>query len=401
MLRTGSPEEAGVNPARISKARDLCAGWVKEGHTPALSVCVARRGIFVLHEAFGVLGPEPDAPPIERHSLFPVSSVTKPVTASLVMQLVEDGLVAVNRPVRDYIPEIPAGDADEMLVHHLLTHTSGYVYYDEEPFASHAEKKVAAGFSLPETAENRHPLHAALVDLFLDAPLAARPGEVMMYSSHNYELLSEIVRRVSGRPHWELAQERIFDPLGMADTFFIVPKSESRRVVQRPLHSVGGSPENPLNRGLASPQMQESPYGGGGVFSTPRDMTVFGQMFLQGGAYGGERILSPASVAAMTRDQIPGIKARFIGVEIERASWGYGWGIESPTKWTRYRGDLRSLGSYDHGGMGGAFLWVDPEQELVGAYFEVCMSMIEETKEHLWNCDLFQNVVAATLEDLP
>ncbi len=399
-LRPGSPQEVGVNPARIAHARDLCTTWVKEGHTPALSVCVARRGVVVLEEALGVLGSEPDTPPIDGHSLFPLSSITKPITATLVMQLVEDGPIALNRPVREYIPEIPAGDADEMLVHHLLTHTSGYVFYDEEPFASHAEKKVAAGYAQPAVDANQHPLHATIIDVFLDAPLAARPGETMIYSNHNYELLSEIVRRVTGRPHWELAQERIFGPLGMADSFWIVPESEVDRVVQRPLEAVGGAPESPLNQGISSRQMQESPYGGGGVFSTPRDMTVFGQMFLQRGKYGGERILSPASVVSMTRDQIPGIKARFLGHEMERAGWGYGWGIETPTKWQRYRGSLRSLGSYDHGGMGGTFVWVDPAQDLVAAYFEVCLRMDEKTGlDQLWNCDIFQNVIASALED--
>jgi CubicO group peptidase (beta-lactamase class C family) len=402
-LRSGRPEEAGMLPERIDRARDLCATWVKQGHTPALSVCVARRGVVVLDQAFGVLGPEPGAPAIANDSLFPLSSVTKPIMATVVMQLVEDGRIALNRPVRDYIPEIPAGDADEMLVHHLLTHTSGYVFYDEEPFASHATRKVAVGFTLPEVEANQHPLHAALVDIFLDAPLARRPGKIMIYSGQNYEVLSEIVRRVSRRPHWELAQERIFDPLGMQDTFWIVPESEAGRVVQRPLESVGGAPENPFNQGFASRQMQESPYGGAGVFSTPRDMATFAQLFLQGGRYGDERILSPAAVAAMTRDQIPGIKALFAGNDRDRASWGYGWGVESPTKWGRYRGSLRSLGSFDHGGMGGTFLWVDPAQELVGAYFEVCMVMKDgegaSGKEQLWNCDLFQNVVASAVED--
>jgi CubicO group peptidase (beta-lactamase class C family) len=222
----------------------------------------------------------------------------------------------------------------------------------------------------------------------------------MMYSGHNYELLSEIVRRVAGRPHWELARERIFDPLGMDDTFWIVPEAEAARVVQRPVDSVGGAVEHELlNHGLASRQMQESPYGSGGVFSTPHDMTIFGQLFLQEGTYGGERILSPASVAAMTRDQIPGTSALFVGNHKEHACWGYGWGVESPTKWGRYRGSLRSLGSFDHGGAGGTFLWVDPAQELVGAYFEVCL-VLDETrgKEQLWNCDLFQNLVAAAID---
>jgi CubicO group peptidase (beta-lactamase class C family) len=393
-LRQGKPEEVGMLSERIDRARQLCAQWVASGHTPTISVCVARRGVIVLHEAFGVLGPEPGAGPIDRRSLFPLSSVSKPVMATLVMQLVEDGLLGLNRPVLDYIPEIKAEHADEMLVHHLLTHTSGYVWYDEEPFASHAQRKVMEGFTPSPCAPNQHALHAAAIEIFLDVPLARRPGEIMIYSNHNYELLSEIVRRVSGRPHWELAQERIFDPLGMKDCFYIVPESEVARVVRRPLDSVGGAPESPLNQGIASRQMQETPYGGGGIFGTPRDVVTLGQMFLNDGAYASARVLSAASAAAMTRDQIPGIKALFLAHDMARAGWGYGWGIETPTKWKYYRGSLRSLRTYDHGGMGGTFLWVDPEQELVAAYFEVTLRM-NERMEQLWNADLFQDVVAA------
>jgi CubicO group peptidase (beta-lactamase class C family) len=395
----GSPQEAGMLPERINRARELCAQWVESGHTPAISVCVARRGIIVLHEAFGVLGPEPDAGPIDRRSLFPLSSVSKPVMATLVMQLVEDGLIGLNRPVLDYIPEIPAAGAEDMLVHHLLTHTAGYTWYDEEPFASHALRKLSAGYQPPACAANQHPQHATLIDLFMDAPLARRPGEIMIYSNHNYELLSEIVRRVTGRPHWEIAQERVFDPLGMNDCFYIVPEAEVGRVVGRPLDSVGGAPENPLNQGIASRQMQEMPFGGGGIFGTPRDIVTLGQMFLNGGVYGGARVLSAASVAAMTRDQIPGTKALFIGHERERAGWGYGWGIETPTKWKQYRGGLRSLGSYDHGGYGGTFTWVDPAQQIVAAYFEVTLRMNETKTEQYWNADLFQDVITAAVEE--
>ena len=105
-LRSGSPKEAGLLPERIAYARDLCARWVKEGHTPTLGVCVARRGVIVLHEAFGVLGPGPDSPALDRRALFPVMSLTKPITATLVMQLVEGRLPWAEPPGRG----LPAGD---------------------------------------------------------------------------------------------------------------------------------------------------------------------------------------------------------------------------------------------------------------------------------------------------
>jgi CubicO group peptidase (beta-lactamase class C family) len=269
-LRHGSPKEAGMLPERVDRLRDLCARWVKEGHTPALSVCVARRGVIVLHEAFGGLRPGDSAPPLERRSLFPIASVTKPITATLVMQLVEDGLLGLNRPVLDYIPEVGSDGAEEMLVHHLLTHTAGYVGYDEEPMRSHMARRVQEGFEIPPCERTQHPLANGLLQLCLDAPLIRRPGELMTYSNHGYELLAEIVRRLSGRPIWELARERIFGPLGMDDSYYVVPESEAERVVQRPPDAPLGSPEGPFMQGLGSRQMQETPYGGAGVFSTPQ-----------------------------------------------------------------------------------------------------------------------------------
>ena len=124
-LRYGSPSEAGMLPERIDRVRDLAAGWIKQGYTPALSVLVARRGVIVLHEGFGVLGPQEGAPPLPRDAVFPVMSVTKSITGTLLMCLVEDGLVGVNRPAAEYLPEFTGKWKDQVLVHHLLTHCWG------------------------------------------------------------------------------------------------------------------------------------------------------------------------------------------------------------------------------------------------------------------------------------
>src|SRR2546426_3972108 len=232
-LRYGKPNEVGMPPERVAHARDLCARWVKEGHTPTLGVCVARRGVIVLHEAFGVLAPGPDSPPLARDALFSICSLTKPITATLVMQLVEDGLLGLNRPAKDYLPEICGDGTGEILVHHLLTHTTGYPFQIERPWREHEAKKLAGGFEAPPCPEGQDPIMHLWLSLFWDAPRVAPVGEVMVYSSHNYVLLGEIVRRLSGRGIEALARERIFDPLGMHDSYYVVPESESHRVVQR------------------------------------------------------------------------------------------------------------------------------------------------------------------------
>ena len=384
-------------PERVDRARDLCAHWVESGHTPTLGVCVARRGVIVLHEAVGVLGPGPDSPPLARDALFPVCSLTKPITATLVMQLVEDGLLGLNRPAKDYLPEMRGDGTDDMLVHHLLTHTTGYPFEIDPPWVDHQAKKLADGFEPPPCPEGQDPNVHRWLSTSWDAPRVAKVGEVMVYGSHNYVLLGEIVRRLTGRGLEDVARERIFDPLGMRDSYYAVPESDAPRVVQR----APGTPFGPAFEGwpdIGSRGWQQTPDAGAGVCSTPRDMVVFGQMFLNGGRYGNARILSRAGVAAMTRDQVPGVGALLLNMVMARASWGYGWQVVSPTKWKYFDGSLQPLGTLGHSGAGGSYLWIDREHDLVGAYFEVVTHLNPE-HNHLWNFDLFQNAITAAVDD--
>jgi CubicO group peptidase (beta-lactamase class C family) len=397
-LRPGTPEEVGMRAEQLTHVQDLCARWVRDGHTPSLGVCVARRGVIVLHGAFGVLGPGPDSPPLTHDALFPVASVTKAVTATLIMQLVEDGLLGLNRPAKDYLPELSGDGTDEILVHHLLTHTTAYPWHSDPPMVEHARRKVAGGFVAPPCPAGQDPLVHQWLSLFWDAPRLAPAGQLMVYSDHNYNLLGEIVRRLSGRPFAEVAHERVFAPLGMTDSYLVVPESESRRVVQRAPGLPIADPEGPFFDGIGSRQMQETPWAGMGLFTTPYDMLVFGQMVLNRGRYGSARILSPAAVAAMTRDQIPGTKALFLSYEMERASWGYGWAVESPTKWAYFHGSLQPLGTFCHPGAGTSVLWLDRAHELVGTYCEVT-TKVSGDFEFLWNFDLFQNAVTAAIDD--
>ncbi len=124
-LRVGRPEEVGMSPERVARVKALAAQWVSQGVTPSLAVLVARRGVIVLHEAFGKLTPAPDAPPLQLDTIFPMASVTKPVTATCAMILVEDGRLGLNRPVVEYIPEFVGEGKTAVMVRQLLTHSSG------------------------------------------------------------------------------------------------------------------------------------------------------------------------------------------------------------------------------------------------------------------------------------
>jgi len=377
-----------MSAQRVRHVADLAEGWVDQGINPALVVLAARRGVVVLHEAFGRLTPEEDSPALKLDAIFPLTSLSKPVTATVAMILVEEGLVGPNRPVAEYIPEFVGEGKDKVMVHHLLTHTSGLT---DEAVNAHAEKKEAIGIAAPD--KTRHPGVPPPLFLGYDTPLTYPPGTEQRYSTFGIELVGEIVRRVSGKSLDDFARERLFEPLGMKDTTYIVPEPASQRVVKRPA-------DGPLalidGRGF-----QETPFAAIGAYSTAMDMAVFGQMFLNGGSYGDARILSPVTVAEMTRNQIPGISSRFVDEFFPEAGTGFSWFIRENKKVVAYGETLQSAKTFCHSGAGGVFLWVDPVYEVVGCYFSVNIGPITVAEAYrYWCADLFINAVMAAIVDV-
>ena len=129
------------------------------------------------------------------------------------------------------------------------------------------------------------------------------------------------------------------------------------------------------------------------------DMAVFGQMFLNSGVYGEARILSPASVHAMTRNQIPGIEAHFLDEYFPEADWGLGWSIHQNGKSWAFGEILQSQGSFCHGGAGGVFLWVDPTCDVVAVFFSVYIELRENERPNACT-DLFINSVLSSIVEL-
>jgi CubicO group peptidase (beta-lactamase class C family) len=215
---------------------------------------------------------------------------------------------------------------------------------------------------------------------------------VMMYSNFGIQMLGEILRRVGGKSLDALARERIFDPLGMVDTRYSLPEDLRSRVVWR-------QESAPYAEEMNSTEIQARPSPSGGLLSTAMDSAIFAQMFLNGGTYGPQRILSPVSVSAMTRNQIPGTSARFFDVEFPEASWGYGWSVNAPYKGEAYGEPLVSPRTFMHRGGGGTLLWVDPRDEIVGVYLSVVLAHREsdQPNEPVWSGDLFMNMIASAV----
>lgn len=378
-LRYGKPEEVGMLPERVNHLENTMADWVKTGVSPTIVTLAARKGVIVSHKAYGIQGPEEGALPVELDTLYPLASISKPITATCLMMLMERGLVDLNRPVTSYIPEFTGEGKQAVMLHHLLTHTTGLT--DEDIRNNVKEKKGKIEIPLAEATQ--HPgIHEGLY-LGYDTPLRNAPGKIMSYCNYGYQLIGEIVRRISGKSLSDFAEENIFKPLGMKDTHYIVPEEKFSRVVRR-------KPINPeqTTDWFSTPYAMTCPSAPGGVYSTVMDLAIFGQMFLNKGKYGGKRLLSPVTIYEMTRNQIPGVAAKYEQEVFDEACWGYGWNVRGHKKDTC--GTLRSAISINHGGAGGVSMWVDPVYETVLVYFSV------EAKQ---NIDLFNNMVLASIDN--
>ncbi|MEO6715150.1 MAG: serine hydrolase [Mycobacteriales bacterium] len=331
-------------------------------------------------------------------------SASKPVTAAAIMCLVEDGLLGLNRSFLDYVPELDGQSVaylEEVRVGDLLCHLSGY---DDMELATYRVKGHHDRAPFPGPADGQHEHTNIAIRTAGGAPLHSRPASEMNYSNFGFTLLGDIVRRVSGKPLWQFAHERLFEPLTMVDSHYALPRALRARRVFRKADAPGNEVFG-LWRGMDDELNDDLDSGTGGLATTARDMAVFGQMLLNGGIYGGRRVLSPASVATMTRSHVlPDVPQRFLvpdvttGLTIELATGGgYGYGLFCFEPGDRFEGNgsLMSSRSYGHGGLGGACFWVDPDAELVAVYFSVS-PYYDRSVFHM-QADLFQNALHAAI----
>jgi len=386
-LRRGTPEAAGMSASRVRHLTELGAEWVRKGAATGMVLLAARRGVIVFHEAFGRLTPDTDSPPAPLDALFPLASISKILTATALMTLVEEGRVGLNRPVSGYLPEFQGEGKDKVLVRHLLTHTSGIREEELEKYAEANSGKV----DLLPADPSQHPL---LNEYFAEryrCPLWKAAGEEMSYCDFNFELAGEIVRRVSQTPLDRFAHARLFQPLGMNDTYFCrvdAPRERRTRRVRIP-----EPVPTPLTKAMETDRLS---FGSGTALSTAQDMAILGQMFLNRGAYGDARILSPASVAAMTRNQIPGVPSTFLEERFREATWGLGWSVHGSKN--GLCGGLYSPASFEHWGFGGTYVWVDPENEIVGVYLSAVRDTTpDDPWTQGWMHDLFTDAVTAAV----
>ena len=366
-LPAGSPAAAGMSAAGLDRIRPAMQAYVDDGRVAGVMTLVARRGQVVHWDAVGLRDVEAGEP-LEPHDIFRIYSMTKPITSVATMILVEEGKLALDDPVADFIPEFAAVEVlaaggervapgRPITIEHLLTHTSGLTYgffgdepvdrlYNESGFFTRAE-------GLADFARQA----AAL-------PLLASPGERWNYSIST-DILGRVVEVASGRPFDAFLRERILAPLGMEDTAFVVPADKRGRFTGHYQRQDGALRlvDSPVDGTYTRPPAWLS--GGGGLTSTASDYLRFAQMLLQDGQLGDARILAPETVRMMRANRLPEAL-----VPIQLAGYlspGYGFGLgfavvvdaeSSP--------EPDNDGVFRWAGAANTFFWIDPRAELIG-----------------------------------
>ena len=378
MIALAKPEDIGIHPDRLEGAFGLMESWVHHYLIPGAGVAIGRSGKMLPVRVFGRHRPATDSPPMPDDAIFLVASITKPVTAVAVMLLVERGLLTLSDPVTRWVPEFGAAGKEAVTIRHLLTHTSG----------------LPDMLSDNDALRARHAPLAEFIDHICRVPLAFPSGTQVQYQSMGIAMLSEIVRRITGRQCRDFLATEVFQPLEMHDTALGLPaawrtgpKPKAARIAYVRIPEAAARTDWHWNTdywwSFGAPW--------GGLLTTPADFARICQLFLNGGRLGKVRILSPATVKAMTTNQLGGMAQ--VPEENRRTKpWGLTWRLAWPGDSANF-GDLLGPRMFGHWGATGTLCWIDPDAD---AYLILFTTQPQEPEGRLLAC--FSNAVAAALE---
>ncbi|WP_437925091.1 serine hydrolase domain-containing protein [Sorangium sp. So ce291] len=345
-LAPGRPESVGLCSDRLEDVFARVSRRVNDGLFPGAVALIARRGRIVGHRAFGTRVRGQDEP-VTLDTLFDLLSMTKVLaTATSALILVQDGVLRLNDRVADFVPGFEAHGKAAITVRDMLRYTAGL--------------PVDSQF-LDEADDDR------VWQRMAEAPLEYTPGTQVLYSDLTYRLLGRVIEAASGMDLDELAKARIWGPLGMRDTTF----NPSAALISRTAATGFSALRGRVVRGEVQDD-QDFALGGitgcDGAFSTARDLAVFCQMILNGGKYGGVRILSRQAAAAMVSNQTPEVRAADTDQSplsnLLCTPKGYGW--ELATRRFSNGGTRFGRSAYGKSGGAGTFMWIDSRRELFG-----------------------------------
>ena len=377
-LPTAAPEEVGLSSERLRRIDKVMQQHVDEKLIPGAVTLVARRGKVAHFEALGMMDIEKNKP-MQKDNIFRIASMTKQFTSLAVMMLYEEGHFLLSDPISKFIPEfknpkvfVPSSSGDsyelvpaksEITIRHLLNHTSGLTYGYGDPVEI-KELIIKAGIRDENYNFNWH-LHKTLGDLvkkLLNVPLLNHPGEEFIYG-FSTDVLGYLVEIVSGMTLNEFFNSRIFQPLGLTDTYYYVPDEKISRFM-----ALYESTENGDLRVFDAPRLH--PYssfysGGGGLCSTASDYAQFLQMILNGGELNGVRLVSRKTIELMTTNSIGDLFIWGPLRDILGDKSGFGFYIFTERG---QHDELESLNTLANGGGYGTYFFIDPKEDLFGVF---------------------------------
>ena len=323
-----TPRSVGMSAERLAKIDHVILRGISAGGYPGAAVVVGRRGAAVFERGYGRLSWEKSSAQVTANrTIYDLASLTKVVgTTTALMVLYDEGKIHLDDPVSQYIPEFSGGQKDLVTIRMLLEHRSG----------------LPAGRDLWRIASTPAEARQAVIE----TPLVCQPNACYEYSDLGADMLGFIVEAASGESLDKFLQERVFQPLGMTDTFFRPADSLRARVAPTEVAPPRGYP-------LQGEVHDENAYALGGVaghaglFSTAADLSVFAQMMLNGGEYDGTRIVADSTVALFSK-RAAGTRA--LGWDTCGGSGSCG----------QYLGE----DAYGHTGFTGTSLWIDPDRDM-------------------------------------
>jgi CubicO group peptidase (beta-lactamase class C family) len=382
VLSEGSAIESGFSEKRIQLLDQFIQDYVNKGYIPGGVFLIARDHRIFFNKSYGFRSTDKKVP-YRKDDIFRICSMTKAITTVAIMQLYEQGKLGLDDAVQDYVPAFKKTQVldtfnekdssyttvpmkSPITLRQLLTHTSGIAYGDFYPGKIKAvyqkNHMLGVGLSHPSWTTEE------FINRLAEVPLAFQPGDHFMYGL-NMDVLGRVIEVVSGEKLSDYFRKNIFEPLGMKDTYFYLPKEKQNRLV--PIYGydannnfkiiekaeLAGNPDYPKNNDIGHYA------GGGGLSSTAMDYAIFIQSLLNKGNYNGKRIIGRKTMEMMTSDQMINLNQQGKGYSSrpgETFCLGFslltdqGKGISS-----------KSPGTYEWGGYFTTKFFIDPKEDLI------------------------------------
>ena len=401
-LTEGSANSVGMSDERLARIDSMCIEAVNDNQVPGIVALVARKGKIVYYKSFGK-SDNKSGRNLKRDDIFRIASQTKAITSTAVMMLWEEGKFRLDDPISKFIPEFENAQLfdtlfendttylttpakTEITIRNLLTHTSGLGYG-----AIDSDKRFGIIYSkagITDLFTTKNIKIGESIKKLAKLPLHHEPGEKFTYCE-GLDVLGYLVEIVSGMPLDEFFRTRIFNPLGMNDTWFYLPESKRNRLVSVQKNEDGKWIKYPIT--FYDPDYpikgaKQFFSGGAGLSSTAKDYAIFLQMYLNGGELNGIRLLSRTTIQFMMSNQTG---------DLLKGSGGYyglAFGVVNQTG--QGMGGRGSVGTFQWGGYFNTQYFADPQEKIIG----IIMKQTQETTtdNKAWK---FQQLVGQAIDD--